>query len=61
MFTVKHYCDTADLLKELDVDEETREALMLLFEGFFLNDSPRFNIDRWRRRCNGRTVDTVSR
>ena len=47
MFYAKHYHRVSDLLRELDVSEETREALARLFCAFFREDNPRFDEKRW--------------
>ena len=47
MFTSIHYNQLAELLREIDVSQDTRDKLATLFAAFFSGDSPRFKRDRW--------------
>ena len=47
MFSARHYKQIAELLSELDVERETRDALAKLFATFFSEDNDNFNVDRW--------------
>lgn len=47
MFTKQHYQEVAELLRDLDVTEETRDALGRLFEHFFSEDNEDFSTDKW--------------